>query len=181
MTAKVWFITGCSSGFGAGIARNALKQGDKVIATARNPSKLADLKADGADTMALDVTATLPELKTKAEEALKLYGRIDYLVNNAGTSSNSSLLHKLIFSRIQPSWLLRRTHSSRNPSSIRHQRLRPAQRDPRLPPIHASSPFRRHRQPVFSRRMGTPGRCWTLLCLQIHSHRHQRISERGAR
>ena len=85
MTAKVWFITGCSSGFGAAIARSALKQGDKVIATARNPSKLADLKADGADTMALDVTATLPELKTKAEEAFKLYGRIDYLVNNAGT------------------------------------------------------------------------------------------------
>ena len=83
---KVWFITGCSSGFGAALTREALRRGDKVIATARNASKLFDLKADGADTMSLDVTAPLPELKKKAEEAHSLHGRIDYLINNAGKS-----------------------------------------------------------------------------------------------
>ncbi len=84
MTAKVWIVTGCSSGFGATITREALKHGDKVIATARNASKLSNLRADGADTMSLDVTAPLSELKKKAEEAFNLYGRIDYLINNAG-------------------------------------------------------------------------------------------------
>ena len=91
MTGKVWFITGCSSGFGAALTREALSRGDKVIATARNPSKLSDLKTEGADTFALDVTASLPELKKKAEEAFKLHGRIDYLINNAG-----KLLHSLL-------------------------------------------------------------------------------------
>jgi NAD(P)-dependent dehydrogenase (short-subunit alcohol dehydrogenase family) len=86
MTAKVWFITGCSSGFGAALVREALSRGDKVIATARNASKLSDLKADGADIMSLDVTSPLPELVEKAQEAFKRYGRIDYLVNNAGRS-----------------------------------------------------------------------------------------------
>jgi NAD(P)-dependent dehydrogenase (short-subunit alcohol dehydrogenase family) len=86
---KVWLITGCSSGFGAALTLEALSRGDKVIATARNASKLADLKAAGADTLQLDVTAPLPDLKKKAEEAFKLYGRIDYLVNNAGKLASS--------------------------------------------------------------------------------------------
>jgi len=77
MTGKVWIITGCSSGFGAAVTREALKLGDKVIATARNASKLSDA-------ISLDVTAPLSELKKKAEEAFNLYGRIDYLINNAG-------------------------------------------------------------------------------------------------
>lgn len=40
---KVWFITGSSRGLGRSITEAALKKGDKVIATARNPQKLADL------------------------------------------------------------------------------------------------------------------------------------------
>ena len=36
---KVWFITGANSGIGAGIARAALKAGDRVVATARNLEK----------------------------------------------------------------------------------------------------------------------------------------------
>jgi NAD(P)-dependent dehydrogenase (short-subunit alcohol dehydrogenase family) len=37
---KVWFITGAGSGLGAGIARAALKAGDRVVATARNLDKM---------------------------------------------------------------------------------------------------------------------------------------------
>lgn len=84
MSSKVWFITGCSSGFGAALTREALSRGDKVIATARNASRLSDLKAAGADVIDWEVTAPLPELKKKAEQAFNLYGRIDYLINNAG-------------------------------------------------------------------------------------------------
>ena len=81
---KVWFITGCSSGFGKELTLCALSSGDKVIATARDASKLKDLEEAGADIISLDVTKPLEELKKVAQEASKLYGRIDYLINNAG-------------------------------------------------------------------------------------------------
>lgn len=88
---KVWIITGCSSGFGKALTLDALRRGDKVIATARNASKIDDLQKAGADTMNLDVTASLDELKKIAQEAHDLYGRIDYLVNNAGYSQIGGL------------------------------------------------------------------------------------------
>ena len=56
---KVWFLTGASSGFGRFWTEAALKRGDKVVATARNPQKLADLvTAYGGSilTLPLDVT-----------------------------------------------------------------------------------------------------------------------------
>ncbi|MFW8068300.1 SDR family NAD(P)-dependent oxidoreductase, partial [Klebsiella pneumoniae] len=37
---SVWFITGASRGFGRAVAEEALKRGEKVVATARNPSSL---------------------------------------------------------------------------------------------------------------------------------------------
>ncbi|KIX03272.1 uncharacterized protein Z518_06824 [Rhinocladiella mackenziei CBS 650.93] len=83
-SSKVWFITGCSSGFGKELTLGALSRGDRVIATARNASKLEDLRKAGAATMSLDVTASLDDLKKIAEEAHQIYGRIDYLINNAG-------------------------------------------------------------------------------------------------
>ena len=83
-SSKVWFITGCSSGFGKELTLGALSRGDRVIATARNASKLEDLKKAGAATLSLDVRASLDELKKAAEEANKIYGQIDYLINNAG-------------------------------------------------------------------------------------------------
>ena len=43
MTAKVWFITGSSRGFGYKWAEAALARGDRVAATARNPDTLKDL------------------------------------------------------------------------------------------------------------------------------------------
>jgi NADP-dependent 3-hydroxy acid dehydrogenase YdfG len=43
---RVWFITGCSSGFGKEIAKHALEKGDAVVATARNIDSLSDLEGD---------------------------------------------------------------------------------------------------------------------------------------
>ena len=77
MALLIWFITGCSSGFGRELVRATHIRGDKVIATARNPIMLQALKDAGPDTMTLDVTAPLDELRVSAKEAHGLYGRID--------------------------------------------------------------------------------------------------------
>jgi NADP-dependent 3-hydroxy acid dehydrogenase YdfG len=82
--APVWLITGSSSGFGKYIALEALKRGHNVIATARDASRLSDLKTAGALTLSLDVTAPLSELKNIVREANSKYGRITHLVNAAG-------------------------------------------------------------------------------------------------
>jgi NAD(P)-dependent dehydrogenase (short-subunit alcohol dehydrogenase family) len=83
---KVWFITGCSKGFGRIWAEAALKRGDKVVATARDESTLAPLTekyGDSVLTLALDVQdhdADFAAVK-KAHEA---FGRVDVVINNAG-------------------------------------------------------------------------------------------------
>lgn len=84
MTPRVWLVTGCSSGFGRELALEILARGDRVIATARNETKLGDLQKEGADAMRLDVTAPPEHLETIAAEVLASYGRLDVLVNNAG-------------------------------------------------------------------------------------------------
>ncbi|KAK0484438.1 hypothetical protein IW261DRAFT_1456503 [Armillaria novae-zelandiae] len=82
----VWLITGTSTGLGRDLALAALERGEKVIATARARSLhlLADLKEKGAETLELDVTAPLDDLKKVADRAVGVYGRVDVLVNNAG-------------------------------------------------------------------------------------------------
>src|SRR5437764_10916167 len=85
---KVWFVTGAGSGIGAGTAKAALKTGDRVVATGRNLDKLS--KALGGETenlafVQLDV-ADETQAKVAVEQAVKRFGRIDVLVNNAGYS-----------------------------------------------------------------------------------------------
>ena len=84
MSSRVWFITGCSSGFGQELALEALSRGDIVVATARNKDKLKSLQDAGADTIELDVKATLDELRDVASRVVHSHGRLDILVNNAG-------------------------------------------------------------------------------------------------
>ncbi len=89
----VWFITGCSTGFGRALAEQVLARGWRVVATARDAARVADL-ADGADdrvlALALDVTdpAQVAAAVTTAEAR---FGRIDVLVNNAGYGYQSSI------------------------------------------------------------------------------------------
>ena len=82
--ARVWLITGCSSGFGEEVALAAIEHGDKVVATARDPSKLQNLKSKGAITAKLDVTSSDDILSGVVQAVLKEVGQIDILVNNAG-------------------------------------------------------------------------------------------------
>jgi len=86
---RVWLITGCSAGFGREIALAALAAGDRVLATARRPETLAGLRDRGGDrlrTAALDVTDA-GQIDTAVKAALEAFGRIDVVVNNAGSGS----------------------------------------------------------------------------------------------
>ncbi|KAH7067879.1 oxidoreductase,short chain dehydrogenase-like protein [Paraphoma chrysanthemicola] len=81
MAPQVWLITGTTSGFGAAFVHSLLARGDKVIATARNLSKISNLKQAGASTLQLDVTSSPAELEKTAKEAIAIHGKIDVLFN----------------------------------------------------------------------------------------------------
>jgi NAD(P)-dependent dehydrogenase (short-subunit alcohol dehydrogenase family) len=83
---NVWFITGCSTGFGRELAKLVLDRGYRAVITARDPGKIRDLTAghEGRSlALKLDVTnaAEVAEAVRAAEAA---FGGIDVLVNNAG-------------------------------------------------------------------------------------------------
>ena len=84
---QVWFITGCSTGFGRELARLVLERGQRAVVTARDAARVADLAegavADRALPLALDVTDGA-QIDAAVRTALDRFGRIDVLVNNAG-------------------------------------------------------------------------------------------------
>ena len=82
---KVWLITGAGRGLGVHIARAALAAGHAVVATGRNPTKVAAAVGDHPDLMAIKLDVNRPEDAQAAVEAtVRKFGRIDILVNNAG-------------------------------------------------------------------------------------------------
>jgi NAD(P)-dependent dehydrogenase (short-subunit alcohol dehydrogenase family) len=92
-SSRVWFITGTSTGFGYLLAKEALRRGDRVIATARDISKLKDLTAqypDQARTFTLDVTKPA-QIESVAQQAIAAFGHVDVLVNNAGYGVNGAI------------------------------------------------------------------------------------------
>ncbi len=86
---KVWFITGAGSGIGTGIAKAALRAGDRVVATGRNLDKVRgayrDVATENIAFIQLDV-ADEARAKAAVDEAVRQFGRIDVVVNNAGYS-----------------------------------------------------------------------------------------------
>jgi NAD(P)-dependent dehydrogenase (short-subunit alcohol dehydrogenase family) len=82
----VWFVTGCSTGFGRELSKVLIARGYRVVATARDPQKIADIVVGHAATalaVKLDVEKQV-EIEAAVEAAQRKFGRIDVLVNNAG-------------------------------------------------------------------------------------------------
>jgi NAD(P)-dependent dehydrogenase (short-subunit alcohol dehydrogenase family) len=86
MTAKVWFITGTSKGFGRVWAEAALARGDRVAATARNVTTLAPLVARyGEQVLAITLDVTdKAAVGAAISAAHSRFGRLDVVINNAG-------------------------------------------------------------------------------------------------
>lgn len=80
---QVVLITGCSSGIGKALAREFARQGHRVLATARSPESLEDLKGEKIRTARLDVTDPA-SIESVVKGAMNLVGPIDIVVNNAG-------------------------------------------------------------------------------------------------
>jgi NAD(P)-dependent dehydrogenase (short-subunit alcohol dehydrogenase family) len=86
MTAdRIWLVTGAGRGMGTDIARAALDAGHAVVATGRNPDRVAEALGAHGDllTVALDVTDPA-SIQAAVDAAVERFGRIDVLVNNAG-------------------------------------------------------------------------------------------------
>jgi len=89
----VWFITGCSTGFGRELAKLVIGRGWRAVVTARDRAKVADL-AQGADDRVLALSLDVTEADQIAESvraAQDRFGRVDVLVNNAGYGYQSSI------------------------------------------------------------------------------------------
>jgi len=85
MTRRVWFITGCSTGFGRALARQTLALGYPTVLTARNTAQIEDLAAGHPDALVLKLDVTDPQqIKEAVAAAQARFGAIDVLVNNAG-------------------------------------------------------------------------------------------------
>ena len=81
---KTILITGCSSGIGAAAARALRERGWRVFATARKSADVERLKAEGLESLVLDLDDSA-SIRTAAEEVLaRAEGCLDALFNNGG-------------------------------------------------------------------------------------------------
>jgi NAD(P)-dependent dehydrogenase (short-subunit alcohol dehydrogenase family) len=86
MPARTWLITGSSRGLGRALARAVLAVGDNLVATARDPDALADLRDQGGErvlALPLDVTDEAAAALA-VSSAVDRFGGLDIVVNNAG-------------------------------------------------------------------------------------------------
>ncbi|MDQ1230775.1 oxidoreductase [Sphingomonas sp. SORGH_AS_0879] len=89
----IWFITGCSTGFGRELAKLVLKQGARAVVTARRIGDVADIVEEHQEkALALELDVTNDEQIAPAVKAgQERFGGIDVLVNNAGYGYQSTI------------------------------------------------------------------------------------------
>jgi NAD(P)-dependent dehydrogenase (short-subunit alcohol dehydrogenase family) len=82
----VWFITGAARGMGIDIAEAALAAGHSVAATARNEARVTEALGEHENLLPVSLDITDPvAAKAAVDATVARFGRIDTLVNNAGT------------------------------------------------------------------------------------------------
>ncbi|KAF7306278.1 NAD(P)-binding protein [Mycena indigotica] len=88
MSARVWLVTGASSGFGLDVTKVALRMKEKVVAVSRNPDDLRKLvEANPDDLIAIGCDVTVEEdVITAFASGVEKFGQIDVVFNNAGTA-----------------------------------------------------------------------------------------------
>ena len=94
---KVGIITGASRGIGAGIARTLGREGCRLILSARSTEELnlvaAEVKKAGGHAVVCTANLLQPEAaQPLVDVALKEYGRLDFIVANAGSARTGDFL-----------------------------------------------------------------------------------------
>jgi len=93
---KIVWITGASSGIGEALVYEYFKAGDKLIISGRNRDELFRVKGNcqnsfNVHVLPFDLSET-DTLKNKAEDAIRIFGRIDLLINSGGISQRALAL-----------------------------------------------------------------------------------------
>lgn len=92
-TDQIWWITGASSGIGAGLARALAAKGAHVILSGRDVAALQTVAKDCGDALVLPFETTdYAAVPALVEQAWGWKGRVHALVNNAGISQRSLAL-----------------------------------------------------------------------------------------
>ena len=93
LTGQVAVVTGCSTGLGVQMAKALASQGAKIVAVARRKELIDSVAKETADTYKVeaigvqcDITDT-NRVNAAVDEILAKFGRIDILINNAGTGA----------------------------------------------------------------------------------------------
>ncbi|XP_068623736.1 3-oxoacyl-[acyl-carrier-protein] reductase FabG-like [Battus philenor] len=96
---KVVIVTGSSSGIGAATAIEFSKEGAHVVLVGRNKEKLKNIRNQcvnvGKEPLVLVADFTKEdEAKSVIDKTITTYGKLDVLVNNAGTTREVDILNK---------------------------------------------------------------------------------------
>ncbi|HYC59705.1 MAG TPA: SDR family NAD(P)-dependent oxidoreductase [Thermoanaerobaculia bacterium] len=83
---KIWFITGAGRGMGLDFARAVLAAGHAVVATGRDAERVSEAVGTSENVLAVKLDVTSPaDAEAAVQAAVKQFGRIDVLVNNAAS------------------------------------------------------------------------------------------------
>lgn len=95
---KVAVVTGASRGIGAEIAKTLAKEGAKVVVNysgseAKAQEVVAEIEALGSEAIAVRADVSNSEdVKAMMDETIATFGKIDFLVNNAGITRDNLLM-----------------------------------------------------------------------------------------